>query len=128
MYKRRDKFEFTKIITSEMVLQYANVSGDYNPIHLNREAAIKAGFQGEIVHGMLTMGMSATLLFPFLKDGYYVSEHETKFIAPMLVGAELRIVGTIEHIEASIVHLSLFGEMNGQEVISGSAELRKDRL
>lgn len=41
-------------ITEEEVEQYAVVSGDNNPIHLDLEAAKQQGFSNKIVHGMLT--------------------------------------------------------------------------
>ena len=46
-------------ITREQLKEYAEVSGDYNPIHLDDEAAKRSGLPGVIVHGMLVAGLLA---------------------------------------------------------------------
>src|SRR3954451_22233611 len=48
-------------MTDERVTRYAHASGDHNPIHLDEDAALRAGLPGRIVHGMLTMGMFTTV-------------------------------------------------------------------
>lgn len=42
-------------VTSEQLRRYANASGDFNPIHLDEEAARRVGLDGVIAHGMLSM-------------------------------------------------------------------------
>jgi len=42
-------------ITQEQLRRYAEASGDYNPIHLDEQAAQKVGLNGVIAHGMLSM-------------------------------------------------------------------------
>ena len=42
-------------ITQEQLRRYADASGDYNPIHLDEQAAQKVGLDGVIAHGMLSM-------------------------------------------------------------------------
>ncbi len=39
----------------EQLRRYANASGDFNPIHLDEEAARRVGLDGVIAHGMLSM-------------------------------------------------------------------------
>ncbi len=46
-------------ITNEQLKQYAEASGDHNPIHLDDDIARKAGLSGRIAHGMLSMGYLA---------------------------------------------------------------------
>jgi acyl dehydratase len=43
-------------ITREMIKEYADASGDQNPIHINDEFATKVGLKGVIAHGMLSFG------------------------------------------------------------------------
>ena len=42
-------------ITQDQLNRYAEASGDFNPIHLNEEAARRVGLDGIIAHGMLSM-------------------------------------------------------------------------
>ena len=47
--------------TREQIADYAEASGDHNPIHLDDEFARSVGLPGVIAHGMLQMGLLATV-------------------------------------------------------------------
>jgi len=47
--------------TKEQIAAYAEASGDRNPIHLDDEFARTVGLPGIIAHGMLQMGLMATV-------------------------------------------------------------------
>ncbi|MWV42784.1 hypothetical protein GRF59_04015 [Paenibacillus sp. HJL G12] len=58
-------------ITAETIRQYAAASQDTADIHLNAEAAARAGYQRPIAHGMYLMGLAQSL---------YLAEHRTQWI------------------------------------------------
>ena len=47
--------------TREQIAAYAEASGDRNPIHLDDGFARSVGLPGVIAHGMLQMGIAATV-------------------------------------------------------------------
>jgi len=47
--------------TREQIAAYAEASGDQNPIHLDYAFARSVGLPGVIAHGMLQMGILATV-------------------------------------------------------------------
>ena len=47
--------------TREQISAYAEASGDHNPIHLDDDFARSVGLPGVIAHGMLQMGLLATV-------------------------------------------------------------------
>jgi acyl dehydratase len=47
--------------TKEQIAAYAEASGDHNPIHLDGDFARNVGLPGVIAHGMLQMGLLATV-------------------------------------------------------------------
>lgn len=47
--------------TKEQIAAYAEASGDRNPIHLDDDFARTVGLPGVIAHGMLQMGLMATV-------------------------------------------------------------------
>jgi len=47
--------------TREQIAEYAEASGDHNPIHLDDDFARTVGLPGIIAHGLLQMGLMATV-------------------------------------------------------------------
>jgi acyl dehydratase len=47
--------------TREQIADYAEASGDHNPIHLEDDFARSVGLPGVIAHGLLQMGIAATV-------------------------------------------------------------------
>jgi len=45
--------EFHVIITEQLVNDFAKISGDYSPIHMDEEYAKSTTFEKRVVHGML---------------------------------------------------------------------------
>jgi 3-hydroxybutyryl-CoA dehydratase len=56
-YKVGDSAKFTKTITEEDVMKFAEVSGDYNPIHVNPEYAKTQMFGKQVAHGVISVGL-----------------------------------------------------------------------
>jgi acyl dehydratase len=59
----RDPFVTERAVTftREQIAAYAEASGDHNPIHLDDDFARTVGLPGIIAHGMLQMGLMATV-------------------------------------------------------------------
>ena len=74
-------------ITEKDVEQYAVISGDYNPFHLDMEAAKQQGFTNKIAHGMLTVAKVLSVLSnESLISHEMLSQYEFTFISPVYVG------------------------------------------
>jgi acyl dehydratase len=74
------EFSFTK----ENVFQFAEVSGDKNPIHLDDDYASRTIFKRRIVHGFLGASIFSKvfgMLFP--GEGTIYMSQTLKFMAPM---------------------------------------------
>lgn len=83
--KTGDQFpDISFTISREMLIHYADASGDHNPIHQNEEFAKSVGLPDVIAHGMLTMGLAATALEKWC-DGGEVLEFGTRFVKPVVV-------------------------------------------
>ncbi len=53
---------FTRTITHDDVLKFAELSGDLNPLHLSEVFGRSSQFGKNVVHGMLTASLFSTLL------------------------------------------------------------------
>lgn len=50
------KASLSKVFTTDDIEQFAKLSLDFNELHLDENAAKKAGFEKQIVHGILVNG------------------------------------------------------------------------
>ena len=78
-----------RTITETDVVTFAGLSGDYNPIHTDAEAAKATPFGERIVHGMLTVAISTGMANQTgLMEGTTVAllEQNIKYKAPVRFG------------------------------------------
>lgn len=54
--------ERTNTVTQEMVYAFADITGDKNPIHLNKEYAEGTFFKKQVAHGTLLTGLISAVL------------------------------------------------------------------
>jgi 3-hydroxybutyryl-CoA dehydratase len=82
-----DSAQISKTITETDINDFARVTGDFNPVHLDQAYAEKTIFKGRIAHGLLSVGLLSSILGNIL-PGYgtiYLSQ-EVKFLAPVRIG------------------------------------------
>lgn len=78
---------FTKTITEYDVSAFAGITGDFNPVHVNDEAAKESPFGRRIAHGMLTGSLISTVLgMKMPGEGTVYLEQNLKFTAPVYIG------------------------------------------
>ena len=53
---------YVRTVTETDIVQYSQISGDDNPLHVNEEFAKQTVFKGRIAHGMLTCGYISAVL------------------------------------------------------------------
>ena len=113
-----------KIITDRDIEQFAEISTDHNPVHLDDEYARDTIFEGRIAHGMLTAGLVSAVIGEQLPGhGTIYMSQNLKFLAPVrpgdLVHAEVRVVDM--EIDNRRVKLHCRCEVNGKNVLVGEA-------
>jgi len=88
---------FTKTITEQDVMKFAEVTGDYNPIHVNPEYAKTQIFGKQVAHGALSSGLiSAVLGTKLFGPGILYGGQTVKFIKPVFFGDKLTAVATVK--------------------------------
>ena len=85
----------TKHVTVEQIRQYAQASGDRNPIHLDETFARSAGLPGVIAHGMLTMAFANQMVTDWLGDRSLLKRLQGRFAGMVLPGDEVTCSGTV---------------------------------
>jgi 3-hydroxybutyryl-CoA dehydratase len=90
MYKVGEFAEFTKVFSEEDVFLFAGISGDRNPVHVDREFAAKTRFKERIAHGLLTAGtISAAIGMKLPGPGCLYLSQSLEFKAPVRIGDEI---------------------------------------
>lgn len=78
---------FTKTITEYDIYTFAGITGDFNSVHVNEEAAKESPFGHRVAHGMLMGGLiSAVLGNKMPGEGTVYLEQNLKFTAPVYIG------------------------------------------
>ena len=84
--------EFDVIITQSLVDDFAKISGDYSPIHMNEEFAKLTKFGRKIVHGMLLASLLSRMVGMYLPGKYALYSSQTlEFHNPCFVGDKITV-------------------------------------
>jgi acyl dehydratase len=104
-----------------LLKEYADASGDQNPIHQNEEFAISVGLPNVIAHGMLTMALVGKYVSDFAGGSAHVLEYSARFIKPVIVPAgekvDLTVSATIAEIDGDKVSVTLSATSAGVKVL-----------
>ena len=96
-YEVGQSASFTKTITEEDVMKFAEVTGDYNPLHVNPEFAKTQIFGKQVAHGALSSGLiSAVLGTKLFGPGILYGGQSVKFVKPVFFGDTLTAVATVK--------------------------------
>src|SRR3989344_5999881 len=90
------KKEFTVKITESMIADFAKISGDYNPLHMDEKYAKSTTFKNRICHGMLLATFFSRLIGMYLpgKHALYFSQ-SLNFQNPCFVNDVITIKGEV---------------------------------
>ena len=79
--------ERTRLVNDDLVRRYAELTEDFNPVHVDEAAAAKSRFGGRIAHGMLSGGLiSAVLGMDLPGPGALWLSQQMKFTRPVMLG------------------------------------------
>ena len=104
-----------------LLKQYADASGDQNPIHQNEEFALSVGLPNVIAHGMLTMALVGKYVSDFAGGSANVLEYVARFVKPVIVPAsqkvDLTVSATVTEVSDGKVSISLSATSAGVKVL-----------
>ena len=114
-------------------MQYAGVSGDYNPVHTDEVFAVHAGFTSVFAHGMLTMAMTAQALTGWLGEEN-LTRYGVRFKKPVWPGDRLVVTAEVEDVRTDesgqrLAELTVTTRNGaGEEVLAGYVTARVGQL
>lgn len=123
-----DVAELKHVITKKDVLDFATLTGDFNPLHMDENYAKKTLFQEPVVHGMLSASFISTVIGTLLPGGGALWLSQTlEFLRPAHLGDTIRVIATVKQKSQStrVLILSVIvSNQNGEELIKGESSVK----
>ena len=119
--------EFTEVISESMMEEFAKMSGDYNPHHMDESYARKTRFKKRICHGMLLASLFSRLIGMHLpgKHSLYFSQ-SLNFLYPAFIDDKVTVEGEVVKISRSTGIITLktrITKENNIELVTGEAKV-----
>ena len=105
--------------------RYAGASGDFNPIHVDKEFAIQVGLPSNILHGLYSMAQIARANVAAAGgDPRSLKRLSVQFRGMGLPEQEIVVTGTVKAVEGDRVVIDTRAEQSGKAIIKNAqAEL-----
>lgn len=121
-----DEISLSVQVTDKVVRQFAELSGDHNPIHLDDEYAKTTRFKRRIAHGMICGALISRVLAEKLGAGGIYLAQTMKFIHPVYIDDTVTVVLKVLAIRESkgIATIeTLCKNQNGEICVKGEATI-----
>jgi acyl dehydratase len=101
-----------RTVTEADVVNFAGVSGDFNPIHMDHEFAKTTPFRRPIAHGLLgfTIGSGLGVNCPPMRTVAFLQVREWNFKEPIFIGDTI-------HVKSRLLQKSLRGRGRRAELV-----------
>ena len=116
--------ETAMVVSAEKIDTFAELSGDFNPIHVDEEFAKASMFGGRIAHGALSASLISAILGNDLPGpGAIFVELNMRFRRPAMMGDEVTARAEVQEINERTgrVKMKVSCSVNGKQIIRGDA-------
>ena len=121
-----DFADIEKVMNLEMVKTFAEISEDFNPVHLDEDYASKSRYKKQIIHGLMATSLFSGLFGTKLPgEGCVYKSQNIRFKRPIYIGdaVKAKIVVTEVNIKNKIIKFSTQCFVKGKIVIDGESEI-----
>lgn len=118
--------ETVHMIREEDITKFAEVSGDYNPLHMDDEFAAQTPFGQRIAHGALTASYISGILGNNLPGpGAIFTGLSMRFRRPVFIGDEVTVRAEVseKNDRGNRVTMKVACIVKGKKVITGEAQV-----
>lgn len=128
MLQPGDEYRHTFSYTQDDVDGYARISGDTNPLHIDKEAGKNSMFGRNIIHGFLGASIF-TRIFGALwnVDGHVYLSQSIRWLKPMFTDEAYEAVVTVKEIfpekHRVLYDCAVYDRKTGEQTITGEALL-----
>ena len=112
-------------VTDDMVRRYAEITGDYNPLHFDNEFTTQTRFGRLMAQGGITTGLlHAMVAMDMPGPGTVFMSQKWDFPRPVYIGDTIRATGTVKSVHPSrpIADIEFtVTNQDGENVLEGEA-------
>ncbi len=102
-FSEGQKFSFLKTISKQDVDNFAELSGDINPLHVDDKFAQLRGFTGRIAHGALLISYLSELVGVYFPgENCLLQTINIKFLSPAYINDTVEINALVDQVSRSI--------------------------
>lgn len=121
------EYSFEKVISEEDVLVFAKLTGDHNPLHVNREFGVKSEFKQNICHGMLAASLFSTLVGMYCpgENSLYLSQ-SANFKSPIFYNKKVLVKGTVveKYDSVQVIKMRMQILSDNKVLVDGEAKVK----
>lgn len=119
---------FEHVITEGDVQAFANLTGDFNPLHTDSEFAKTTMFQKQVVHGMLSASFISTIIGTSLPgSGALWMSQTLEFVKPAFIGDKISVKAKVKQKSPStrivILEVAVYNQ-NNELLIRGESSVK----
>lgn len=121
--KLGERTSFSKTVTETDITLFSGISGDFNPLHLDRKFAEGSIFKERVAHGMLTASFISRVVGEMLGAGGIYLSQSLKFTAPVKIGDTITATAeVVEKLEKGRLRIkTVCSNQESRVVIEGEA-------
>ncbi len=108
-----DTAHFTKIITMQDVQDFARISGDTQPIHIDNAYSSKTRFKTQIAHGVISIGLISAVL------GVKMARPDHTLI---LLGSNIQFIGPVHLNDTITAECKVLSIRNDKPIVTLSCK------
>lgn len=119
-----ESFEF--VVTNQMMENFSELSGDFNPLHINTKYAISKGFEGSVVYGGILITQISKIIGMYMPGNNSLwTGLSINFLNPLMINQKATIDATVVHISEATSSFKLNIRILYEEIIvlKGSADI-----
>lgn len=118
-----EQVKVSYVISDSDILKFAEISGDYNPVHFDNSFASKTLFGRKIAHGIISIAKFSGIFGMDLPGmGALWESQEVRFLGPVFVGVQYTAVAEVTEVRRNRIMFDTWVEgEGGVKVIDGKA-------
>jgi 3-hydroxybutyryl-CoA dehydratase len=137
-YSSRDDFavgekaRLSRTVTEDDIRRMAEITGDFNPVHMDEGFASRTRFKGRIAHGLFSVGLISAVLGTKLPGpGAVFLKQTLDFLYPVraedMLTAEVEVTAWRADKRIITLKTHCFNQ-DGKDIVHGEAVLLVDKL